>query len=165
MASPIAGSAYTFTISLISQTDGSIVANPTINSGDVTVSTDGGAATLIASLPTVTPASSGIVEVNLTSNEVGNDHFTVRFSDITGAQWKDTNYHETVQSNETPTPGGIADAVWDELQAGHTIAGSFGEYLDAKVSEAGGSGGASYVDGPVIGVVVDNETIIGIVED
>lgn len=29
----------------------------------------------------------------------------------------------------------VADAVWDELQAGHAIAGSFGAYLDAKVTE------------------------------
>jgi len=37
-----------------------------------------------------------------------------------------------------PTAAAIADAVWDESQAGHVIAGSFGEYLDAKVSLAGG---------------------------
>jgi len=39
-----------------------------------------------------------------------------------------------------PTAAAIADAVWDESQAGHVIAGSFGEYLDAKVSLAGGGG-------------------------
>jgi len=45
MASPISGSAYTFTVSLLSQTDGSIVANPTLATGDVKISTDGGAFT------------------------------------------------------------------------------------------------------------------------
>lgn len=30
------------------------------------------------------------------------------------------------------------DAIWDETQSGHSTAGSFGLYLDAKVSEAGG---------------------------
>jgi len=39
-----------------------------------------------------------------------------------------------------PSAATLADAVWDEAQAGHTGAGSFGLYLDAKVSEAGGSG-------------------------
>lgn len=34
--------------------------------------------------------------------------------------------------------GEIADGVWDELQSGHTVSGSFGEYLDAQVSEVGG---------------------------
>ena len=32
----------------------------------------------------------------------------------------------------------IADAVWDELQSGHTSAGSFGKYLDAAISGVGG---------------------------
>jgi hypothetical protein len=30
------------------------------------------------------------------------------------------------------------DAIWDEVQSGHSTAGSFGLYLDSKVSEAGG---------------------------
>ena len=34
----------------------------------------------------------------------------------------------------------IADAVWDEEQSGHTTAGTFGIYLDSKVSDAGGGG-------------------------
>jgi hypothetical protein len=37
------------------------------------------------------------------------------------------------------TEEGIADAVWNEAQSGHTSAGTFGLYLDGKVSEAGGS--------------------------
>lgn len=40
----------------------------------------------------------------------------------------------------------IADSVWDELRSGHTNAGSFGYYLDARVSQAGGGGGASAAD-------------------
>lgn len=39
----------------------------------------------------------------------------------------------------------IADDVWDELQSGHTDAGSFGKYLDAKISDTDiiGSGALS----------------------
>jgi hypothetical protein len=40
-----------------------------------------------------------------------------------------------------PTAGVIADAVWDEVQAGHAIAGTFGSYLDAAVSSVAGGGG------------------------
>lgn len=36
----------------------------------------------------------------------------------------------------------IADAVWDELQSGHTNAGSFGKYLDAMISGVGGAVGS-----------------------
>lgn len=43
-------------------------------------------------------------------------------------------------SGSGSTPAVIADAVWNELQAGHVIAGSFGLFLDAKVSDAGGGG-------------------------
>ena len=34
----------------------------------------------------------------------------------------------------------FADAVWDELQSGHTDVGSFGKYLDTEVSGVGGIG-------------------------
>jgi hypothetical protein len=37
--------------------------------------------------------------------------------------------------------GAIADAVWDETRSGHVNAGTFGLYLDAAVSDAGGGGG------------------------
>lgn len=37
-----------------------------------------------------------------------------------------------------PTVAAIADAVWDEAQAGHTTAGTFGKYLDTEVSGVGG---------------------------
>ena len=44
-------------------------------------------------------------------------------------------------------PAAIADAVWDEAQAEHVGAGSFGLYLDSEVSGAGsGSGGATVAD-------------------
>jgi hypothetical protein len=36
----------------------------------------------------------------------------------------------------------IADSVWDELQSGHTDAGSFGKYLDTQVSGVGGGIGS-----------------------
>lgn len=142
MASPISGSAYTFTVSLTSQSTGAILANPTLATGDVKISTDGGTVANLATLPAVTPASSGVVEVNLTSGEVGTAHFSVLFSDAAGAEWKDLNYHETVQSVGEVSAATIADAVWDEAQSGHTTADTFGYYLDARVS-AVSSGAAS----------------------
>jgi hypothetical protein len=38
---------------------------------------------------------------------------------------------------------GIADAVWDEAQAGHVAAGTFGSYLDAAISSVGGGAAPS----------------------
>ena len=40
------------------------------------------------------------------------------------------------------TVGDIADAVWDEAQSGHTTVGTFGSYLDAKVSSVSGISGS-----------------------
>jgi hypothetical protein len=42
--------------------------------------------------------------------------------------------------------GEIADATWDESRSGHTNVGTFGYYLDARVSQAGGGGGVSASD-------------------
>lgn len=39
-----------------------------------------------------------------------------------------------------PSAADNADAVWDEVQSGHTTAGTFGLYLDQAVSTLGGSG-------------------------
>lgn len=46
---------------------------------------------------------------------------------------------DSANTTAPPTVGAIADAVWDELQTGHVIAGSFGLFLDAKVSNAVGA--------------------------
>ncbi len=50
------------------------------------------------------------------------------------------NNEQWATAGDIPTAAATADAVWDEAQAGHTAAGTFGENLDAKVSEAGGGG-------------------------
>lgn len=47
-------------------------------------------------------------------------------------------------SSSDPTAAQIADAVWDEARTGHTTAGTFGYYLDAPVSTAGGGGSSDW---------------------
>lgn len=67
-----------------------IQANPTIASGDVKVSLDGGALTNLTNLPTVTPASGKMVKVILTSSEMTADNVTVVFDDQTDPpEWLD----------------------------------------------------------------------------
>jgi len=107
---PIAGESHTFTLSLLSRANGQVLLNPTITSPDVLISTDGGTLSTLSTLPAVSPANSGIVEVNLTSAEVGNDHFTVIFSDFSGAEWKTTYYHEVVGAASGGGGGGGATA-------------------------------------------------------
>lgn len=71
----------------------------------------------------------------------------------------DTNDLQTNQGNwltatgfnttTPPTVAQIADGVWDELQADHTTAGTFGLYLDSEVSGAGGG------SAPTVGEIAD----------
>jgi hypothetical protein len=73
------------------------------------------------------------------------------FTEIKGATWSsstdtleqivdrgDAAWVTATGFNTTtpPTASAISDAVWDELQSGHTTAGTFGYYLDAQVSSA-----------------------------
>lgn len=45
-----------------------------------------------------------------------------------------TNNDKTGYSLTSGERDSITDSVWDELQAGHTVTGSFGSYLDQKIS-------------------------------
>lgn len=81
---------YIFWVGLVSQADTKLLqTNPTLAAGDVKVSKDGGALANLATLPAVTPASSKLVKVTLSSTEMTADNVTVIFSDAAGAEWCD----------------------------------------------------------------------------
>lgn len=50
-----------------------------------------------------------------------------------------------VSAVSAPSAATVADAVWDEVQSGHTTAGTFGKYLDQQVSTITSSGGSGSV--------------------
>ena len=50
----------------------------------------------------------------------------------------------TIIRDGLTTKSEITDSVWDEAQSGHTTVGSFGYYLDAQVSAAGGGGSSDW---------------------
>jgi hypothetical protein len=82
--------ALTFYTSLVSQTaPATFQANPTLATGDVKVSKDGGAYANITTLPSVTPSSSKSVKVQLSSTEMNADEVIVLFSDAAGGEWCD----------------------------------------------------------------------------
>jgi hypothetical protein len=63
---------------------------PTLAAGDAKVSIDGGALTNLATLPAVTPASSKMVKIDLSSSEMNGDNITVVLSDQTSPpEWAD----------------------------------------------------------------------------
>jgi len=81
---------FIFYVGLTSQADTKLFqVNPTLAAGDVKVTTDGGAAANITTLPTVTPAGGTDVKVTLSASEMNGDNISVTFSDAAGAEWCD----------------------------------------------------------------------------
>lgn len=95
-ATPIQGQGTSFNVSLLSQANGQILLDPTIEAGDFKVSTDGGSLAQLTNTPSVEPSGSGIVRIELTAAEVGSERFTVVMADTSGGEWKSMNYHESV---------------------------------------------------------------------
>ena len=52
------------------------------------------------------------------------------------------NLDASIAGITAPSASDVADAVWDEAQSGHTTAGTFGLYLDARVSSVSGTPGS-----------------------
>lgn len=58
-----------------------------------------------------------------------------------GSAGKVLQFLDALVSTAGPTASAIADAVWDEVQSGHTTNGTFGKYVDAAISSiSAGSG-------------------------
>lgn len=69
---------------------GNIKTTPTLAAGDVKVSKDGGALANLNTLPSESPASSGLVTLLLSATEMTADMVTVRFVDQTSPkEWSD----------------------------------------------------------------------------
>lgn len=69
---------------------GRFKSSPTIAAGDFKISKDGGAFANLATLPTVTPASTKSVKIELSSTEMNADNILILCSDQTDpAEWAD----------------------------------------------------------------------------
>lgn len=84
---PEKGVQYVFSTTLFSQSDDQIQESPTLATGDVQVSKDGGALANIATLPSESPSGSGIVQVTLSATEMDADEVVVLFKDAAGDEW------------------------------------------------------------------------------
>lgn len=74
--------------------------NPTLASGDVKISIDGGSYTNLGTLPSVSPAGSDNVKITLSQAETNGDNITIRFRDQAGAEWCDQHIAlQTVAAN------------------------------------------------------------------
>lgn len=88
---PVNGVAYTVYLALQDFANpGAYKANPTLASGDVKVSIDGGAFSNLTTLPAVTPAAGIAVKLALSASEMTGDNIFVQFIDQTSPkEWAD----------------------------------------------------------------------------
>lgn len=119
---PKRGVAYRMTLSLFARSDNQIKTTPTLAAGDVKVSKDNGATANITTLPAETPASSGILQVDLSGTEMTADLVTVIFRDASGAEWNDVAVNiapSPVQMGDLATAANLAivDTVVDDILA------------------------------------------------
>jgi len=84
---PVKNAAWETDIFLFAQADNEIKTTPTIAAGDFLVSTDNSATSNLDTTPSESPASSGIVRVQLSADEMNGDKVTVRWLDASGAEW------------------------------------------------------------------------------
>jgi len=101
MPDPIRGVAYDFTLTLIDAATGALRANPTLAAGDFQVSQDHGALVNLATLPTVAPAGSALVRVQLSATEMTVTQQVDVVAHDPDGQWDDV----TVQIQPTRTLG------------------------------------------------------------
>jgi hypothetical protein len=86
---PKKNTAFRFFVSLTDQANTKLLkANPTLATGDVKVSKDGGALANITTLPSAI-SSSRLLQVDLSATEMDADNVSIVFSDATGAEWCD----------------------------------------------------------------------------
>lgn len=86
---PKKGSVFVMYLALRSQADVRMFQiNPTLATGDVKISKDGGVASNVATLPTVV-SSTAIVKLELSGSEMNADNVAILFSDTAGGQWCD----------------------------------------------------------------------------
>jgi hypothetical protein len=133
---PKRATAYRFTISLYARSDNQIKTTPTLAAGDVKVSKDNGATANITTLPAETPASSGILQVDLSGTEMTADLVTVIFRDAAGAEWNDVAVHiatSPVQMGDLATAANLAtvDTVVDAILVDTAEIGAAGAGLTA----------------------------------
>jgi len=90
----IYGVEFVFYHALESQSSpGNFQTNPTLASGDVTISKDGGSASNLNTTPAATPAGGKRIKVTVSATEMQADDISLVFSDAAGDEWYDSHVH------------------------------------------------------------------------
>jgi hypothetical protein len=108
-----AGAAFQFRVSLFDSA-GDIVASPTLSAGDVVVIKSDDSSANITTLPSVTAASSGVLNVNLSAAEMAGsagENVSVKFVDASGAEWMSMTIDIPLTASDIDTVDGIVDSI------------------------------------------------------
>jgi len=138
MLPPVYGVAFEFDVVLFAQSDNQIKTSPTIAAGDFVISKANGATANLTTTPGESPASSGIVRVQLSATEMEADKLTVKFHDASGAEWHDGavtifTTGQTFNTMDTNIDAALADT--NELQTDWANGGRLDVILDARASQ------------------------------
>lgn len=93
--------------------------NPTLGVGDARVSIDGGALNNLTALPTVFPAGSSVIRIQLTAAEMDGDTIVIQMSDQTNPkEWADVNIIIQTAAYSIDDIGDIVDSIDTSTVAG-----------------------------------------------
>lgn len=156
--------AYRFTLSLFARSDNQIKTVPTLAAGDVKVSKDNGATANITTLPAETPASSGILQVDLDATEMTADLVTVIFRDAAGDEWNDVSVNiapSAVQMGDLATAANLAtvDTVVDAILVDTAEIGAAGAGLTALATQASVNTIDDFLDTEIASIVASIGTV------
>ncbi len=115
--------------------------NPTLATGDVKVSLDGGALANIATLPVATPAGGALLRVALSAAELLAKRIAVLFVDQAGGEWEDEvliieTYGHADAAHALDLNTDVATAVFSAPRADHKVADSMGEGINRIHADA-----------------------------
>ncbi len=149
---------YIFYVKLVSQSSAhTFQTNPTLSSGDVTVSIDGAAAANLGTLPTVTPSGGKRVKVSLSAAEMNGDNIDVLFSDAAGSEWDELGISiqtvTTSQIDDLATQASVtaidpltstetAQAVLNAVASTYNTSGTVGAKINAAATSSSLGAGA-----------------------
>ncbi len=143
MTTPKKGVAYDFSLSLSdSASPANFKANPTIAAGDFKVSIDNGSFNNLATLPTVAPAGSILVRIQLSSTEMNGDKVVVWAKDAAGEEWEEVmSFIDVPVRNVEDTPSDV----WAYLVEGANSAVEYIRLLKAAALGKSSGGGTTSI--------------------
>ncbi|KKK75332.1 hypothetical protein LCGC14_2874770 [marine sediment metagenome] len=139
---PKKNTAYITYIALVSRAGSFAVQdNPTLATGDFKVSIDGGTLNNLATIPAVTPASSRMVKISLSSSEMNGDNITLVGVDAAGAEWGDVVITLQTAPNQFDTVGVAVGGILDGSLVAAELNNIADGMLDRIMSVGTDSGG------------------------